>query len=103
MYQISLFSLRLILAFEKSGDFKRQTVSTENTFQLTITMNDPQFHQHGGPHPQHRPSWKRVHHSPFFWMSALFILIAMIVYVTTENLAFRQGRPPQNATPVIAP
>ena len=66
-------------------------------------MNDPQFQQHGGPHPTKRPYWKRMHHSPFFWTAAISILLAMIIYVVTEDLAFRPGRPPQNPVPALAP
>jgi len=66
-------------------------------------MNDPQFQQHGGPHPARLPYWKRMHHSPFFWMAAFFILLAMTVYVVTDNLAFRPGRAPQNPVPALAP
>jgi hypothetical protein len=66
-------------------------------------MNDPQFHQHGGPNPAHRPYWKRMHHSPFFWAAAFFMLLAMVVYIVTENLAIRPGRAPQNPVPAIVP
>ena len=51
-------------------------------------MNEAQFHQHGGPDAASRPRWKRIHHSPFFWIAACFILLAMIVYVVTGDLSF---------------
>ena len=68
-------------------------------------MDDPQFqfHPHGGPHPAHRPYWKRMHHSPFFWVSAFFILLAMTIYVMTENLSTRPGKKPQMPVPALAP
>jgi hypothetical protein len=66
-------------------------------------MNDPKFQQHGGPDPVHRFHWKRIHHSPFFWIAASFILLAMVVYVMTNNLAFRPGREPQGPAPALAP
>jgi len=66
-------------------------------------MNDPQFQQHGGPHPAHRSHWKRMPHSPFFWIAAVFILFAMIIYVVTDNLAFRPGRARKNPVPALAP
>jgi hypothetical protein len=68
-----------------------------------LTMDDPQFHQHGGPRPSHRPYWKRMHHSPFFWVAACFILIAMTIYVMTGNLSFRPGKKPQPPVPALAP
>jgi hypothetical protein len=66
-------------------------------------MDHPHFQQHGGPRPEHRPYWKRMHHSPFFWVAALFIFVAMTIYVLTGNLAFRPGRAPQRPVPAIAP
>jgi hypothetical protein len=66
-------------------------------------MDDPQFHQHGGLHPAHRPYWKRMHHSPFFWVAAFFIMVAMIIYVMTDNLAFRPGHPAGKPVPALAP
>ena len=44
-----------------------------------------------------------MHHSPFFWVAAAFILVAMIIYVTTLNLAFRPGHAPQAPVPATAP
>ena len=71
----------------------------------SLTMDDPQFqfHPHGGPHPAHRPSWKRMHHSPFFWVAACFILLAMTIYVMTENLSVRPDKKPQPPVPALAP
>jgi hypothetical protein len=44
-----------------------------------------------------------MHHSPFFWIAAFFILLAMVIYVATGNLAYRPGRAPQQAVPILAP
>ena len=72
-------------------------------------MNDPKFQQHGGEnsadHPMRRPrsGWKRIHHSGFFWVATVFILVAMVIYVMSENLAVgphgRAGKP----VPAVAP
>jgi hypothetical protein len=47
---------------------------------------------HGGPHldghSSPKPYWKRMHRSPFFWISAFFILLAMVIFVTTDGFAF---------------
>ena len=69
--------------------------------QFTSPMNDPEFQQHGGPHLVHRLHWKWMHHSPFFWIAGSFILLAMAVYVATNNLAFRPGRARQNPAPAL--
>jgi hypothetical protein len=70
-------------------------------------MNDAHFQQHGGPHPEHRPphrpNWKRMHHSPFFWVAAFFILLAMTIYVMTDSLAIRPGGKLQRPVPALAP
>jgi hypothetical protein len=42
-----------------------------------------------------RPYWKRMHHSWFFWVAAVSILVAMVIYITSIDLAFR----PQGAAP----
>ena len=57
----------------------------------------------GRPGVASGPRWKRIHHSPFFWIAACFILIAMTVYVVTNNLSFRPGRAPKNQAPALAP
>jgi len=73
----------------------------------SFTMNDPQFQQHGGPHAAehrpHGPAWKRIHHSPFFWIAAVFIGVAMIIYVTTNNLSIGPGTTSAQPVPALAP
>ena len=44
-----------------------------------------------------------MHHSPFFWVAAVFIMLAMIVYVTTNNLAIGPDKKPQQPVPALAP
>jgi len=67
-------------------------------------MNNPKFQQHGGAssaeHPPHGPYWKRMRHSKFFWVAFVFILIAMVVFVTSLNLAVVPADAP---TPLTAP
>ena len=49
-------------------------------------------HEHGGPHlkgPSQKPAWQRIHRSPFFWIAAFFILVAMLIFVFTDGLLFR--------------
>jgi hypothetical protein len=70
-------------------------------------MNDPKFQQHGGAHsaehPPHGPRWKRMHHSPFFWVAAVFIMVAMVIYVTTNNLTMVPGKSAQPPVPALTP
>ena len=44
-----------------------------------------------------------MHHSPFFWVAAFFIMLAMVIYVMTDNLAFRPGHPAGKPVPALAP
>ena len=70
-------------------------------------MNNPKFQQHGGAnsaeHPPHGPAWKRIHHSPFFWVAAGCIMLAMTVYVFTNDLSFWPGKKAQPPVPALAP
>ena len=57
---------------------------------------------HGGPHadgssPQ-RPYWKRMHHSPFFWVAVFFILLAITIFITTDGFLLR----PRGTTPGLS-
>ena len=67
-------------------------------------MNNPHPHGNGGPqlvdHHSKAPAWKRLHRSPFFWVAAFFIMVAMITYVLTGNLASAPGVKP---VPALAP
>jgi len=70
-------------------------------------MNDSNPHQHdggrGAEHPPHGPRWKRMHHSPFFWVAAFCIMLAMVIYVVTNGLAFWPGQKAQPPVPALAP
>ena len=64
--------------------------------------------QHGKPDGAvdglHRPYWKRAHHSVFFWVAAFAILTAMVIYVTSINLALGpRGRAQPQSPAGIAP
>ena len=57
----------------------------------------------GAEHPPHVPRWKRMHHSPFFWVAAVCLLAVMVVYVMTNNLSFWPGSKAQPPVPAVAP
>jgi hypothetical protein len=57
-------------------------------------------HQHGGPdsdgvHHDHRPYWKRVHRDWRFWIALFAMLAAMIIYVTSDDLALQPRSQPR--------
>jgi hypothetical protein len=36
-----------------------------------------------------RRDWRRIHHSPLFWVGFVLFLAAIAVYVLTEDLSWR--------------
>jgi hypothetical protein len=70
-------------------------------------MDNPKFQQHGGAHaaehPPHGPYWKRMHHTPFFWIAVVFILAAMTVYIMTNNLSEVPGKKATTPVPALPP
>jgi hypothetical protein len=36
-----------------------------------------------------RRDWKHIHHSPLFWVAFVLFLVAIAVYVLTEDLSWR--------------
>jgi len=65
-------------------------------------MDEPkQGHPHtdykGEGHP--KPYWKRAHHDWKFWVALTMLLIAMAVYLGTNDLSFRPHGPPRLPTP----
>jgi len=62
--------------------------------------------KHGHPHTEfrgeggdHRPYWQRVHHDWKFWVALLLMLVAMAVYVRSNNLSLRPNAPAQQPIP----
>jgi hypothetical protein len=50
--------------------------------------------QHGDPnggnvHQAHRPYWTRAHRDWRVWVGVVLMLVAMIIYLTTDDLAWR--------------
>jgi hypothetical protein len=55
--------------------------------------------EQGGPHSGGNkpagPYWKRMHHSPFFWLSLICIFLAMGIFVMTDYFMVRPRVHPQ--------
>jgi hypothetical protein len=46
--------------------------------------------RHGRARSQvRRRDWRRIHHSPLFWVGALMFLTAIAIYVLSEDLSWR--------------
>jgi hypothetical protein len=42
--------------------------------------------------PQHPTrDWRRIHHSPMFWVGIVMCLAAITVYVLSDDLSWRPG------------
>jgi hypothetical protein len=46
-------------------------------------------HRHRHARPKVRRDWRRIHHSPLFWVGALMFLAAITIYVLSEDLSWR--------------
>lgn len=42
--------------------------------------------------PEHKPRWKRVHHSWWFWIFLGLMLFGILYYVVSVNFAFAPQR-----------
>ncbi|HEX4054584.1 MAG TPA: hypothetical protein VHX86_10000 [Tepidisphaeraceae bacterium] len=67
-------------------------------------MDEPkQGHPHteykGDGGPSRQPYWKRAHHDWKFWAALVLMLVAIAVYVGTNDLSFRPHGPPQHPIP----
>jgi hypothetical protein len=40
-----------------------------------------------------RRDWRRIHHSPRFWVGACLFLAAIAIYVLTDDLSWQPGLP----------
>ena len=50
-----------------------------------------------------RRRWRHLHHSAVFWVSVVFIMLAMTIYVVSGNLSFWPARAQQLPQSAIAP
>lgn len=56
----------------------------------------------GGLHHNHVPYWKRAHTDWRFWVGVLLMFAAMLVYVLSDDLAWRPSNQPQQPPPAEA-
>jgi hypothetical protein len=70
-------------------------------------MNEhKQFHPGQGPgsdrvHPGKGPYWKRAHHDWRFWIALVLMFAAMIIYLMSDDLAWRPGLRPRQPVPTV--
>jgi hypothetical protein len=67
-------------------------------------MNEINYHHHGNEGPERArvdhdvhgaalPYWKRAHRDWRFWIGLVLMLVAMAIYVLSDDLAFLPWRP----------
>ncbi|TPV99821.1 MAG: hypothetical protein USCAAHI_00738 [Beijerinckiaceae bacterium] len=44
---------------------------------------------HGGAQESARPNWRRLHQSRLFWVGLFLMLLAITIYVLSDDLAWR--------------
>ena len=58
-----------------------------------MAKTKPGHHQHVDPdsenHGFHRPYWKHAHHDWRLWVALCLMLVAMLTYVMSDDLAWR--------------
>jgi hypothetical protein len=40
---------------------------------------------------QPRRDWRKIHHSPIFWIGVVMCLVAIAIYVLSDDLSWRPG------------
>jgi hypothetical protein len=52
-----------------------------------------------GVQKEHRPYWTRAHKDWRFWLALILMIVAMGIYVMSEDLSMRPGSRPQEQVP----
>jgi hypothetical protein len=52
-------------------------------------MVNKQSHHRDAEPAARRRDWRRIHHSPLFWLGALLFLAAIMIYVLSNDLSWR--------------
>jgi len=62
----------------------------------TTIREQVQMMRNGGRHRDKldapKRDWRRVHHSPWFWVGVAMFLAAILTYVFSEDLSLRPGQ-----------
>jgi hypothetical protein len=45
-------------------------------------------HHGDAPKPAARRDWRRIHHSPLFWVGVVLFLAAITIYVLSDDLSW---------------
>jgi hypothetical protein len=56
---------------------------------VEMTGNKRARHHGGAEGESARPDWRRLHHSRLFWVGLFMMLLAITIYVLSDDLAWR--------------
>jgi hypothetical protein len=60
-----------------------------------MSETNDKHHRHGSEngnmHQPHTPAWMRLHHDWRFWVAVVLMFAAMIIYLASDDLAWRPG------------
>jgi uncharacterized iron-regulated membrane protein len=54
-----------------------------------LELNEEKHQASGPKNVIRRRDWRRVHHSPLFWVGVLLFLAAITIYVFSDDLSWR--------------
>jgi hypothetical protein len=62
-------------------------------------------HHHGQKPAASRRDWRKVHHSPWFWVGVVMFVAAIAIYVLTDDLSIhpRSGGASEQSTSTGVP
>jgi len=55
-------------------------------------VSSENHHEDASRHTPHRHNWRRIHHSPLFWVGVILFLAAITIYVLSEDLSWQPRR-----------
>jgi len=58
-----------------------------------MNENEHTYHQHEAqdriiPHQDHKPYWKRIHHTWSFWIFLFLMFVGILYYIVSVDFAF---------------
>jgi hypothetical protein len=75
-----------------TGIFMAADAGNRATGLMNMTNNHHKHSpDHGSSHNAHTPAWMRLHHDWRFWVAVILMFGCMIIYLMSDDLAWRPG------------
>ncbi len=74
-----------------STGYELRSLSISSQWRREGTSSVNEGHHHRGTHRAEVPrrDWRRIHHSPLFWLGVAMFITAIGIYVWSDDLAWR--------------